>query len=102
MRYETIDAVSVAGKTITVNHNDDITEDEINEADHRALTRGYDNVCVTVEDDSLLLEYRVPPVPFERIRRITGYLVGTTARWNNGKVAELNDRVKHDMPCAKK
>lgn len=33
--------------------------------------------------------------PFDRIRRITGYLVGTTDRWNNGKKAELNDRVKH-------
>ena len=32
---------------------------------------------------------------FERIRRITGYLVGTTDRWNNAKRAELNDRVKH-------
>ena len=34
-------------------------------------------------------------VPFERIRRITGYLVGTTDRWNNAKLAELRDRVKH-------
>lgn len=32
---------------------------------------------------------------FERIRRITGYLVGTTDRWNNAKQAELRDRVKH-------
>ena len=32
---------------------------------------------------------------FERIRRITGYLVGTTSRWNNGKLAELRDRVTH-------
>ena len=34
-------------------------------------------------------------VNFERIRRITGYLVGTTARWNDAKKAELRDRVKH-------
>jgi hypothetical protein len=33
--------------------------------------------------------------PFERIRRITGYLVGTTDRWNNAKRAEGEDRVKH-------
>ena len=32
---------------------------------------------------------------FERIRRITGYLVGTTDRWNNAKRAEERDRVKH-------
>ncbi len=32
---------------------------------------------------------------FETIQRITGYLVGTTDRWNSGKLAELNDRVVH-------
>jgi anaerobic ribonucleoside-triphosphate reductase len=35
-------------------------------------------------------------VGFQRLRRITGYLVGDVSRWNNGKKAELNDRVKHD------
>ncbi len=34
-------------------------------------------------------------VKFETIQRITGYLVGTTDRWNSGKLAELNDRVVH-------
>lgn len=34
-------------------------------------------------------------VKFERIRRITGYLVGTVDRFNNGKRAEERDRVKH-------
>ncbi|WP_369297210.1 anaerobic ribonucleoside-triphosphate reductase [uncultured Neglectibacter sp.] len=34
---------------------------------------------------------------FERIRRITGYLVGTMDRWNNAKRAEEKDRVKHTM-----
>lgn len=34
-------------------------------------------------------------IPFERLRRITGYLVGTVDRWNDGKKAELKDRVKH-------
>lgn len=32
---------------------------------------------------------------FETIQRITGYLVGTTDRWNSGKLAELHDRVVH-------
>lgn len=36
-------------------------------------------------------------VKFERIRRITGYLVGTTARWNDAKKAEEHDRVKHSL-----
>lgn len=34
-------------------------------------------------------------VKFERIRRITGYLVGSTDRWNNAKKQELEQRVKH-------
>ncbi len=34
---------------------------------------------------------------FERIRRITGYLVGTMDHWNNAKRAEEHDRVKHDV-----
>ena len=36
-------------------------------------------------------------VPFDRIRRITGYLVGTLDRFNDGKRAEERDRVKHGM-----
>ena len=36
-------------------------------------------------------------VGFERIRRITGYLVGTLDRFNNGKRAEERDRVKHSI-----
>jgi len=36
-------------------------------------------------------------IGFERIRRITGYLVGTMDKWNDAKRAEERDRVKHDM-----
>lgn len=36
-------------------------------------------------------------VPFERLRRITGYLVGSLERWNDGKKAEERDRVKHNV-----
>lgn len=36
-------------------------------------------------------------VKFERIRRITGYLVGTLDHFNNAKAAEVNDRVKHSL-----
>ncbi|MGL4796736.1 MAG: anaerobic ribonucleoside triphosphate reductase, partial [Paraclostridium sp.] len=49
------------------------------------------NVCPSCgrsEDDG--------PVGFERIRRITGYLVGTVDRFNNAKKAEVRDRVKHN------
>jgi len=33
--------------------------------------------------------------PFNRIRRITGYLVGDLSRFNNAKLSEVNERVKH-------
>ena len=36
-------------------------------------------------------------VGFERIRRITGYLVGTLDRFNDAKRAEVEDRVKHGL-----
>lgn len=36
---------------------------------------------------------------FERIRRITGYLVGTLDRFNDAKRAEVQDRVKHVTSC---
>mgnify|MGYP001074307326 FL=1 len=36
-------------------------------------------------------------VGFQRIRRITGYLVGTLDRFNNAKRAEVRDRVKHSV-----
>lgn len=48
-----------------------------------------------VKDNELIGE----GVGFERIRRITGYLVGTLDRFNNGKRAEEADRVKHDVSC---
>lgn len=35
--------------------------------------------------------------PFERLRRITGYLVGSMPRWNDAKRAEEADRVKHSI-----
>lgn len=36
-------------------------------------------------------------VKFERIRRITGYLVGTLDRFNDAKFSEVNDRIKHSI-----
>ena len=43
------------------------------------------------------ITYHWHTVPFERIRRITGYLVGTLDRFNDGKRAEEADRVKHNI-----
>jgi hypothetical protein len=52
---------------------------------------------ISVDGDYADLTYEFEPVPFERIRRITGYLVGTMDRWNNAKRAEERDRVKHSV-----
>ena len=48
--------------------------------------------AVSTENQVLVGEGR----DFERIRRITGYLVGTIDRWNNAKLSELNDRITHN------
>ena len=54
-------------------------------------------INVIIDDEGYAnIEYKVNPIPFERIRRITGYLTGTTNTWNNAKKAELKDRVKHN------
>lgn len=42
-------------------------------------------------------KYHFSDVPFQRIRRITGYLVGTLDRFNNAKRAEEKARVKHEI-----
>lgn len=50
---------------------------------------------IRVDGDFVDLTWRCAPQSFERIRRITGYLVGTMDRWNDAKAAEEKDRVKH-------
>ena len=47
-----------------------------------------------LDEENVELIYKAPPI--ERIRRITGYLVGTLDRWNDAKRAEERDRVKHN------
>ena len=51
---------------------------------------------VVVDGKYVDVNFQTEPVPFERIRRITGYLVGATARWGDGKRAELKGRVLHN------
>lgn len=59
--------------------------------------RGID-ICV--DGDYVELTYHIDQVPFQRIRRITGYLVGSLDRFNNAKRAEEFDRVKHSLSGA--
>lgn len=54
------------------------------------------NITV-VDDDFVDIEYHYDTTPFQRIRRVTGYLAGTLDRFNNAKKAEVRDRVKHDV-----
>ena len=60
---------------------------------HRKL----ESLHIEIEGEFASLSYKFSPVPFERIRRITGYLVGTIDNWNDAKKAEERDRVKHGM-----
>lgn len=55
-------------------------------------------IDINVDGDYVDLKYTFEPQPFNRIRRVTGYLVGTLDRWNDGKKAEETDRVKHGIP----
>ena len=62
---------------------------------HPQWLRTLKQVAFTPDGEWVDIKYIFREVPFERIRRITGYLVGTVDRWNDAKKAELEDRVKH-------
>lgn len=52
---------------------------------------------INVDGDYVDVQYYFADVPFQRIRRITGYLVGTVDRFNDAKRTEVRDRVKHNV-----
>ena len=57
-----------------------------------------DEIILTFGDDGYVdIETHKHSVPFNRIRRITGYLVQSMSKWNNAKLAEERDRVKHSI-----
>ena len=59
----------------------------------------FKTIDLTVDGEYVDVNYTYDNVPFERIRRITGYLVGTVDRFNDAKRAEVEDRVKHTVDC---
>ena len=63
----------------------------VNHNRNRCLDCGYENAA-----DSLDVCPKCGSTRIDRLQRITGYLVGTTDRWNKAKLAELKDRVTHD------
>lgn len=75
-----------------------LPQEEINAYIARAKEKyGHEPLAmdILVDGDFVELSYDFGHTPFQRIRRITGYLVGTLDRFNNGKRAEERDRVKH-------
>ena len=64
----------------------------VNHNRNRCMECGYENADAHLESCP-----RCSSTHIDRLQRITGYLVGTTDRWNSGKLAELNDRVIHGM-----
>ena len=52
---------------------------------------------IKIDGENVNLETHMKSKGFERIRRITGYLVGTLDRFNDGKLAEVKDRVPHGV-----
>lgn len=52
---------------------------------------------LTVDGEYVDIAYDFGAAPFHRIRRITGYLVGTLDRFNDAKRAEERDRIKHNV-----
>ena len=59
--------------------------------------RKLESLDIQIDGEYADLSYQFAHVPFERIRRITGYLVGTMDNWNDAKTAEERDRVKHSL-----
>lgn len=84
--------------TVTVK-NGTISDEEkqayIDRAKEKYKERHIESMVITVDGDFVDIVYTFTPIKFDRIRRITGYLVGTLDRFNNAKRAEVNDRVKH-------
>ncbi len=62
----------------------------VNHNRNRCMDCGYENATPTLEVCPKCGSHNI-----DKLQRITGYLVGTTDRWNHGKLCELNDRVTH-------
>ena len=91
----------VNGIEVTVKGLNDVSEQEIiSYIDMLEEENNEELSSLTIspaEEGSVALDYVLQPAKFERIRRMTGYLVGTIDRWNNAKRSEEHDRVKHGL-----
>ena len=69
----------------------------INRANEKFPNKKIKGIDLHVDGEYVEIRYHIEPEEFHRIRRITGYLVGTLDRFNNAKRAEESERVKHDQ-----
>lgn len=97
--------MNVNGTEVIINGVDGVTEHEVlSYLRHIHEKNARDEITrLTISgqsDGNVALDYTTRPPSFQRIRRITGYLVGSIDRWNNAKRAEEHDRVKHSFTAA--
>jgi anaerobic ribonucleoside-triphosphate reductase len=85
--------INVTGGTLPQQEIDYYTEMALKKYPERNITA----IDMDIDGDYVNCTYHFCDQPFERIRRITGYLVGTLDRFNNAKRAEEADRVKHGL-----
>lgn len=84
---------------VVVSSNEQLNEEEqkayVEWAQKKYAGKKINEVKLTFDGEDVNVETCLAPESFEKIRRITGYLVGTVDRFNDGKRAEEKDRVKH-------
>ena len=85
---------SVISSVVDMMDKYDMGYGSVNHNRNRCLDCGYENADANLEVCPKCGGHHI-----DKLQRITGYLVGTTDRWNSGKLAELHDRVTHiDTP----
>lgn len=86
--------VNVVGEQISQKEIDSYIEYGKNKYKGKSISE----ITIKTDGDFVDLSFEFDSeIPFERIRRITGYLVGNLDRFNNAKRSEENDRVKHNV-----
>ncbi len=85
---------SVIASVVDMMDRYDMGYGSVNHNRNRCLECGYENADSDLDTCPKCGSHHI-----DKLQRITGYLVGTTDRWNSGKLAELHDRVTHiDTP----
>lgn len=84
---------------VIVTSNQEVSAEEIRQylkhVKEQNHGRAVQALSLEFDGEEVGLGYYLEPEHFEKIRRITGYLVGDMTRWNDAKASEECDRVKH-------